>query len=61
LAAITVLADSCLMAGSVATIAMLAGPTLAEQTVQAWLDEINLPYLAVDQALNVFGSIKVND
>ena len=60
LAAITVLADSCLMAGSVATIAMLAGPTLAEQTLQAWLDEINLPYLAVDQALNVFGSIKVN-
>ena len=59
LAAITVLADSCLMAGTVATIAMLAGPTLAGQTVQAWLDEMNLPYLAVDQTLNVFGSIKV--
>ncbi|WP_320822932.1 FAD:protein FMN transferase [Reinekea sp.] len=59
LAAITVLADSCLMAGSVATIAMLAGPTLAGQAVHTWLDEMNLPYLAVDQALNVFGSIKV--
>jgi thiamine biosynthesis lipoprotein len=59
LAAITVLADSCLMAGTVATIAMLAGPTLAGQTVQTWLDEMNLPYLAVDQTLNIFGSIKV--
>ena len=60
LAAITVLADSCLMAGSVATIAMLAGPRLAGQAVHTWLDEMNLPYLAVDQALNVFGSIKVS-
>jgi thiamine biosynthesis lipoprotein len=43
LASVTVLAESCLLAGSVATIAMLRG-----RAGGAWLKSLDLPYLSVD-------------
>jgi len=54
LSSISVIANSCLMAGSVSTVAMLKG-----QDASDWLDEMGLPYLAIDQSLNIFGSIEV--
>ncbi len=43
---ITVLAPTCLVAGSATTIAMLKGKTAG----LAWLDALGLPYLAVDSS-----------
>jgi thiamine biosynthesis lipoprotein len=51
---VSVIADSCLVAGSVATIAMLKG-----HEGKGWLDDMELPYLAFDQSLNALGSIEV--
>ncbi len=42
-ASVSVLADSCLLAGTVTTVAMLKG----EEGCLTWLDEIGLPYLCV--------------
>ena len=51
---VSVIAPSCLMAGSVATIAMLKGAEGIH-----WLEELALPFLAFDDSLNAFGSIEV--
>jgi thiamine biosynthesis lipoprotein len=53
LVAVSVLAEQCLVAGSSATIAMLkpAGEALD------WLDNLGLPWLAIDADLNCHGSL----
>lgn len=53
LAAVSVLADQCLIAGTAATCAMLLG---AERG-PAWLAALGLPYLIVDAQLRLGGSI----
>lgn len=45
LAAVSVVADQCLIAGTAATVAMLQPADLALQ----WLEELGLPYLAISQ------------
>lgn len=54
LASVTVVADQCLLAGSISTVAMLKG----EQGLD-WLEEVGLPYLAIDNQLNTYGTISV--
>jgi thiamine biosynthesis lipoprotein len=54
LSSVSVIADQCLLAGAVSTIAMLKG-----EHAQHWLDEMALPYLAFDQALKPFGTVEV--
>ena len=51
--AVTVLADQCLVAGSAATIAMLK--PLPEAL--AWLEQLGLPWLAIDAQLQCHGRI----
>lgn len=51
---VSVLADQCLLAGSISTIAMLKG-----SEGRAWLDTLGLPFLAIDQNLNASGTVKV--
>lgn len=55
LVAVSVLAGQCLVAGSSATIAMLQPIDEA----LAWLESLGLPWLAVDEDLNVHGSLAV--
>jgi thiamine biosynthesis lipoprotein len=50
---VSVIAQSCLIAGSVSTVAMLKGSEGLK-----WLDEMELPYLAFDQSLKAYGSIE---
>lgn len=52
LASVTVLADQCVLAGSIATVAMLKG----EQGL-AWLQGLDVPFLAIDQSLTSHGTI----
>jgi len=52
-AAITVIAEQCVIAGSASTIAMLQ-----EASGKAWLKELGLAHLWMDQQGNVGGSIK---
>jgi len=52
LAAVSVWAPQCVMAGTIATTAMLKG----EPEGLGWLDETGCQYLAVNQALNIFRS-----
>ncbi len=54
LCSVSVLAENCLMAGTISTIAMLKG----DQGI-AWLNEMELPYLAFDKNLTAFGTIGV--
>lgn len=53
LAAVSVLAPQCLVAGGSATIAMLK----PEADALAWLAELGLPWLAVDSGLNCHGEL----
>ncbi|MFK8050084.1 MAG: FAD:protein FMN transferase [Halioglobus sp.] len=53
LTAVSVLADQCLVAGSAATIAMLKPTAQALQ----WLEQLGLPWFAVDQDLQCHGQI----
>jgi len=50
IAAVSIQADECLVAGSVSTIAMLKG---AECAVQ-WLSEIGCDYLVIDENIDIF-------
>jgi thiamine biosynthesis lipoprotein len=50
---VSVIAQSCLLAGSVSTVAMLKGSDGLN-----WLNEMELPYLAFDQSLKAYGSIE---
>ncbi|HEY1077609.1 MAG TPA: FAD:protein FMN transferase [Fontimonas sp.] len=52
LAAVSVLAEQCLVAGSAATCAMLLGADQAP----AWLEALGLPYLCIDAQLQIRGS-----
>ena len=52
LAAVSVTAPQCLIAGTATTIAMLN-----EKAGRGWLDELGLPYLVVDAEMQVSGSV----
>ena len=52
-ASVSVLADSCLIAGSFSTLAMLKS-----HEAPAWLDDTELPHLLVDHSLNISGTIR---
>ncbi len=54
LAAVSVLAEQCLIAGSAATCAMLLGADEAH----AWLAALGLPYLCIDAQMKVHGSVE---
>lgn len=56
LSAVSVLAQRCLIAGTATTIAMLKG-----HRGTRWLDELGLPWIAVDQQARVAGSIQTKD
>lgn len=53
LVAVSVLAPQCLVAGSSATIALLQEQAVALQ----WLDDLGLPWLAIDQDMRCHGSL----
>ena len=50
--AVTVIASECLIAGSCSTIAMLKGENEGKQ----WLQELQLPYICIDQEMKVDGT-----
>ncbi len=54
LASTTVVAEQCVVAGTSSTIAMLKG----EQCGSAWLDELGLPYLCMNQNEEISGTLK---
>lgn len=54
LASVTVLSNSCMMAGTVATVAMLKGEKGLD-----WLTEMSLPYLAITTELEFYSSTEV--
>lgn len=51
-ASISVIADSCLLAGSFSSIAMLKS-----QEDKHWLNDIGLPYLTIDQSIKLNGTL----
>lgn len=53
LAGVSVVADQCMVAGTATTIAMLKGPRRGLE----WLESLGLPFLAVDAAGTVSGSL----
>lgn len=57
LAAVSVIAEQCLIAGTASTVAMLKGPRDGPR----WLSELGLPWLAVDSQGRVSGSIRVKE
>jgi thiamine biosynthesis lipoprotein len=52
LASVSVWAPQCIVAGTIATIVMLLGHKEGEK----WLNELGLPYLIIDQEMNVHSS-----
>lgn len=52
LMAVSVQADQCLLAGAASTVAMLLG-----KDGLTWLESLGLPFIAVDNKLNVFGEV----
>ena len=50
--AVTVIASECLIAGSCSTVAMLKG----EQEGKTWLDSLQLPYLCIDNDMQINGT-----
>lgn len=50
--AVTVIASECLIAGSCSTVAMLKG----ECEGKKWLESLQLPYICIDQDMNVDGT-----
>ncbi len=54
LASTSVYAEQCVVAGTSSTIAMLKG----EQYGVAWLEELGLPYLSMNQKEEIFGTLK---
>ncbi|MEO0575541.1 MAG: FAD:protein FMN transferase [Pseudomonadota bacterium] len=51
-ASVSIMADSCLVAGSFSTLAMLKGDDAA-----AWVESTGLPHLLVDQSLHLSGTV----
>ena len=49
---VTVIASECLIAGSCSTVAMLKG----EDDGKKWLDSLQLPYICIDQEMNILGT-----
>lgn len=56
LAGVSVLSQQCLLAGTSTTIAILKGM----EAGLAWLDALQIPYLAIDTDLNFYGSLDSN-
>ena len=54
LASVSVYADQCVVAGTSSTIAMLKG----EEQGKAWLEELGLPYICMNQNEKIFGTLK---
>ena len=54
LASASVYAEQCVVAGASSTIAMLKG----EQLGSAWLEELGLPYICMNQNEEIFGTLK---
>ncbi len=54
LASTSVCAEQCVVAGTSSTIAMLKG----EQVGIAWLEQLGLPYISMNQNQQVFGTLK---
>jgi FAD:protein FMN transferase len=54
LAAVSVVADECVVAGSATTIAMLM-----EEAGPAWLTEVGLPYVFMDREMRIGGTLAV--
>ncbi len=54
LASTSVCAEQCVVAGTTSTIAMLKG----EQQGSAWLEQLGLPYLCMNQNEEIFGTLK---
>lgn len=54
LASASVYAEQCVVAGTSSTIAMLKG----EQQGPAWLEQLGLPYLCMNQNEEIFGTLK---
>ncbi|MGH1486170.1 MAG: FAD:protein FMN transferase [Cellvibrionaceae bacterium] len=54
-ASISVISDTCLLAGSLSTTTMLKSKGQTQ-----WLEETELPHLKVDQTMKVSGSLKIN-
>jgi len=54
LASTSVYAEQCVVAGTSSTIAMLKG----EQQGSAWLEQLGLPYLCMNQNEEIFGTLK---
>ena len=50
--AVTVIASECLIAGSCSTVAMLKG----ESDGKKWLEDLQLPYICIDQHMNIDGT-----
>lgn len=50
-ASVSVLADNCLLAGALATIAMLLG-----KDAESWLVSLGVPFLLFDESLTVYGT-----
>lgn len=57
LAGVSICAEQCIVAGTSSTIAMLKG----EQEGIAWLEQLGLPYICINQKLQVSGTIKSAD
>jgi len=54
LAAVSVMADQCLVAGSTATIALL----MPEKVALLWLESLGVSWLAVDAQFNIHGTVR---
>ena len=54
LASTSVYAEQCVVAGTSSTIAMLKG----EKTGVAWLEQLGLPYISMNQEQEIFGTLK---
>lgn len=52
LASVTVIADSCLLAGSLSTLAMLKSPENPK-----WIDDMGVPFLKISQTMAINGTI----
>ncbi len=55
LTSVSVVAEQCVIAGSACTIAML----MDEKKAISWLQQLGLPYLTIDAALNISGSLSI--
>ena len=55
--AVTVIASDCLIAGSCSTVAMLKGVDEGKK----WLESVQLPYICIDQEMNIDGTTNLSE